>query len=129
MWSAPLRKFAAKTCAPECGHDAGLIDVEVEHPSIEGPSLSTLLAAAANDAATPIQPRRMLMMEHDVLEFEAEAWLRRARRLRKAAAVDAAERRNLIALAEDCEMIARRTIARRAGATAKDGTPVERDDA
>ena len=69
------------------------------------------------------------MMDHDVLEFEAEAWLRRAGRLRKAAEADAAERQNLIALAEDCETIARRIVRRRAGVTAKDGTPMERDDA
>ena len=68
------------------------------------------------------------MMEHDVLELEAEAWLRRACRLRKASTFDVAERQTLIALAEDCEAIARRISARRAAATAKVGTPMETTD-
>ena len=68
------------------------------------------------------------MMKHEVLELEAAAWLRRARRLRKASNLDAAERQSLLALAEDCEEIARRIGARRRAAIGEDGTPMERDD-
>jgi len=65
----------------------------------------------------------MLMMGHHILELEAEAWLRRARRLREASKFDDAEQQTLIALAEDCEAIARRIVSRRAATTAKNGTP------
>ena len=65
------------------------------------------------------------MVEHDVLDLEAAAWLRRARRLRKASNFDAAERQALVALAEDCEAIACRIGVRRRAAN---GTPMERDD-
>ena len=62
------------------------------------------------------------MMEHDVRDREAEAWLRRARRLREASRVkfDPTERQTLIALAEDCETIARRLGSRHAATTADD---------
>ena len=63
------------------------------------------------------------MMGHHILELEAEAWLRRARRLREASKFDDAEQQTLIALAEDCEAIARRIVSRRAATTAKNGTP------
>ena len=44
------------------------------------------------------------MMGRHILELEAEAWLRRARRLREASKFDDAEQQTLIALAEDCEV-------------------------
>ena len=69
------------------------------------------------------------MMGHHILELEAEAWLRRARRLREASKFDDAEQQTLIALAEDCEAIARRIVSRRAATTAKNGTPIESNDA
>jgi hypothetical protein len=66
------------------------------------------------------------MMEHEVIELEAEAWLRRAGRLRDASRLkfDPSEREVLTALAEDCEAIARRISSRRAATTAKDDTSI-----
>ena len=64
------------------------------------------------------------MFTHDLPERKAQAWLRRARRLRESSRLefDPAERQTLRALAEDCEAIAHRIISRWAATTANDDT-------
>jgi hypothetical protein len=68
------------------------------------------------------------MFTHDFPDRKAQAWLRRARRLRESSRLefDPAERQTLRALAEDCEAIAHRIISRWAATTANDDTHTSR---